>query len=45
MEELLKELNEELNWKERIVLKLFKKICIMFYRKGMLDCFNFYNKT
>lgn len=45
MEELLKELNEELNWRERIVLKLFKKICIMFYRKGMLDCFNFYNKT
>lgn len=44
MEYVLGELKKELNLKERIVLKLFKKTCIMFYRKGMSDCFNFYNK-
>lgn len=44
MEDIYEELKKELNLKERIVLKLFKKICIMFYRKGMSDCFNFYNK-
>lgn len=31
MEELLKELNEELNWKEKIVLKLFKKLFFKTY--------------
>lgn len=44
MEKVCEELKRELNWKERMVLKLFKGICIMFYRKGMSDCFNFYNK-
>lgn len=45
MEDVYKELKKQLNWRERMVLKLFKKICIMLYRKGMLDCFNFYNKV
>lgn len=31
MEELLNELNEELNWKERIVVKLFKKLFLKTY--------------
>ena len=44
MEDVYKKLKKNLNWRERIVLKLFKKTCIMFYRKGMSDCFNFYNK-
>lgn len=44
MKKIYKELKNQLNFRERIVLKLFKKTCIMFYRKGMSDCFNFYNK-
>lgn len=44
MEEVYEELRKKLNWRERIVLRLFKRLCIMFYRRGMLDCFNFYNK-
>lgn len=31
MEELLDELNGELNWKERIVVKLFKKLFLKTY--------------
>ena len=45
MKDVYEELKKNLNWKERIVLRIFKKICIMFYRRGMLDCFNFYNNT
>ena len=41
---LIKELMKELNWKERIVIKVFREICIKIYRKGMLDYFNFINK-
>lgn len=44
MEKMIKEIGKELNWKEKIILKIFKKKFIMFYRKGMADCFNFYNK-
>lgn len=41
---LIKELMKELSWKERIVIKVFREICIKIYRKGMLDYFNFINK-
>lgn len=34
----------ELNWKEKIIVRIFKKTCIKLYRMGMLDCFNYYNK-
>ena len=33
------------NLKEKIFIKLFPKLCIKLYRKGMLDCFNYYNKN
>lgn len=37
----LKEVIEELNLIEKI---FFKKKFIKIYRKGMIDCFNYYNK-
>lgn len=35
---------KELNWKERIVVKIFRKTFYKMYRLGMMDCFNYCNK-
>jgi len=41
----LKRLTKKSNWKEKIFVKIFRKTCIKLYRKGMADCFNYYNKN
>ena len=41
---VLDEVKKELNWKEKIVVGVFKNIFTKVYRKGMVDCFNYYNK-
>lgn len=41
----LKRLTKKSNWKDKIFVKIFPKICIKLYRKGMADCFNYYNKN
>lgn len=43
-ESILK-IQKELNLKERILFKIFTKTFYKFYRRGMVDCFNFYNKN
>ena len=40
---VLKEVISELNWKERIIIAIFKDLFCYVYRKGMVDCFNYYN--
>ena len=40
----LKKLMEGLNWREKIIVKIYKKTCKKVYRKAMVDCFNYYNK-
>lgn len=42
---VLNEVMKELNFKERIIVRVFIKTFCKIYRKGMLDCFNFYNKS
>ena len=37
------EIRKGLNWKEKIIVKICKNTCIKLYRKGMIDCFNYYN--
>ena len=34
----------ELNLKERIIVKIFAKTFKKVYKLGMIDCFNYYNK-
>ena len=34
----------ELNWKEKIIVKIFTKTFKKVYKLGMIDCFNYYNK-
>lgn len=41
---VVNEIVKGLNWKEKIITKIFKSTCIKLYRKGMIDCFNYYNK-
>lgn len=41
---VLNEVIKELNWRERIVVKIFNKLFYYAYRKGMVDCFKYYNK-
>ena len=41
---VLNEIANELNWKEKIIIRIFPKIFVKVYRKGMVDCFNYYNK-
>lgn len=38
--EILKEICKDLNWKERILAKLFKKSFISIYKKGVKTGFN-----
>ena len=39
-EELLKEICKDLNWKERIIVRLFKKSFIKVYKNGVKTGFN-----
>lgn len=41
--EVLKEVIKELEWKERIVVMMFKKIFINVYKKGVKEGFNWNN--
>ena len=41
---VLNEVKKELNWRERIVVKIFGNLFYYAYRKGMVDCFKYYNK-
>lgn len=41
---ILEKLEKQSNWKVKIFVKTFPKTCIKLYRKGMVDCFNYYNK-
>lgn len=40
---ILNELKKELNFKERVLMKIFSKTFKKVYRVGMIKCFNFYN--
>lgn len=42
---ILNELTKELKYKERLMVKLFPNIFIKIFRKGMIYCFNYYNKN
>lgn len=42
---ILEELKQHLNWKSKIFVNIFPKMSITLYRKGMADCFNYYNKN
>lgn len=42
--DIIKEICEDLKWYEIIIVKLFKKLSINTYRKGLVRCFNYYNK-
>ncbi len=39
-----KEIKKCLDWKLKIFVKIFPKTCIKLYRKGIADCFKYYNK-
>ena len=41
---ILNEVKKELNWRERIIIKIFSNLFYYVYRKGMIDCFKYYNK-
>lgn len=41
---VLNEVMKELNWGERIIVKIFSRLFYYTYRKGMTDCFKYYNK-
>lgn len=38
------EIVKGLNWKEKVIVKICRNTCMKLYRKGMIDCFNYYNK-
>jgi len=40
LDEIMKELNSE----ERQFVEMYPNECIKLYKKGMIDCFNYYNK-
>lgn len=40
----LNEVMKGLNWREKMFMKIFKKVALKIYKKGMVDCFNYYNK-
>lgn len=41
---VLDEVKKELNWKEKIIIHIFRKTFSRVYRKGMVDCFNYFNR-
>lgn len=42
--EVLNEVKKGLNWKEKIIVDIFNNLFYYFYRRGMIDCFKYYNK-
>lgn len=42
--DIVEEICKDLNWKERIIVRLFKNSFIKTYRLGLVRCFDFYNK-
>ncbi len=40
---VLNEVIKELNWKDRCIIKIFSKLFYYVYKKGMIDCFKYYN--
>jgi len=40
MEKYLNEIKQELNWKERIIQKIFRKTIVKIYKKGIEKGFN-----
>ena len=42
---ILYELAEKLNWKDKIIFKIFPNTCIKLFRNGMVQCFNYYNEN
>ena len=41
---VLNEMKKELSFRERIIVKIFGNLFYYAYRKGMIDCFKYYNK-
>lgn len=41
---ILKEIKKNMNWKFKLFVNTFPNMAITLYRKGMLDCFKYYNK-
>ena len=41
---VLNEVKKELSFRERIIVKIFGNLFYYAYRKGMIDCFKYYNK-
>ena len=41
---ILEELEKQLNFKQKILVKIFRKTFVKVYRLGMISCFKFYNK-
>lgn len=41
---ILEELEKELNFKEIILARIFRKTFAKVYRLGMIACFNYFNK-
>lgn len=41
---VLEEVKKELNWRERIIVKVFSNLFYYIYRRGMIDGFNFQNR-
>jgi hypothetical protein len=42
--DVVREICKELNWMEKIIVKVFKKSFIKVYRLGLVKCFNYYNQ-
>lgn len=43
-EVVYRKLKKELTFKEKIIVKIFKKTFSKIYRLGMIKCFNYYNE-
>lgn len=41
---VLDEVIKGLNRKEKFIVRICKRACIKLYKKGMIDCFNYFNK-
>lgn len=39
-----KEIKKNISWKSKLFVNMFPNTAIMLYRKGMVDCFKYYNK-
>ena len=41
---IIGELKKETIWYKRIIITIFSNVFYGVYRKGMIDCFKYYNK-